>query len=744
MRSPLFVSLLMVAACLDLDPRGKWFAGEPPGLDGGSDGGDAGSEPDGGSGCACHLPAPYCDGRTRVSATTPACLDDAGCAFTLVRTTCPSGCTNGSCDGDPCLGVRCDMPPPATCPAAGVRRSFASPGTCQGGVCTYAASDFDCGSAGCSNGQCLADRCAGVTCNSPPAPICSTPNHVRTYGSVGTCNPSNGGCSYGSTDMACPDGCSNGACQVGLCVGVACSTPPAPTCLDAVTLRTWASPGSCNPMNGACSYAPIDSTCGSGCSGGQCLTNLCAGVTCNAPPAAACLDASTLRTWATPGTCNPSNGGCSYAPVDTACGAGGCANAQCQANLCAGVTCNNPPASSCVSTTTVRTYASSGTCSPSTGTCSYSSSTQTCSTGQQCQAGACVAVGCSASTCTGCCNGSTCVPFTSQTGSTCGASGAVCMACGGSSTCSSGVCRSAAPYWDTANASTRPTARTEQVMTYDTGAGAVVMFGGYDGSLAAFVNETWHFNPSTYSWTQKFPTASPAARAGPAMDFDAARGVTVLFGGSVNSTLSSETWTWSGTTWTLKSPTTRPTARQDHRMAYDSIRQRVVLFGGIDNSGARNDTWEWDGSTWQQRLPTNAPQSRSEHAMTFDTRTGHVLLFGGKASDGSWLSTTWEWDGTDWTQRSPAHVPPGRMRHTLSYDTVRQRAVLFGGYQSTAGYLADTWEFDGTDWVQMLSTGGPPARDNHSAAFAKGLVFIFGGYRSTSPNFLNDVWSWGP
>ena len=49
--------------------------------------------------------------------------------------------------------------------------------------------------------------------------------------------------------------------------------PPATTCKDSATLVTYASPGTCNPGTGACSYAATPQTCTMGCFGQACVTS---------------------------------------------------------------------------------------------------------------------------------------------------------------------------------------------------------------------------------------------------------------------------------------------------------------------------------------------------------------------------------------------------------------------------------------------------------------------------------------
>ena len=100
------------------------------------------------------------------------------------------------------------------------------------------------------------------------------------------------------------------------CTGATCSSPPATACLDAATLRTYASTGTCS--DSTCSYAHTDAKCAHGCQGNACVgADPCNGVTCNSPPASSCADAATLKSFSASGTC--AAGTCSYSPTTTTC-----------------------------------------------------------------------------------------------------------------------------------------------------------------------------------------------------------------------------------------------------------------------------------------------------------------------------------------------------------------------------------------------------------------------------------------
>lgn len=176
------------------------------------------------------------------------------------------------------------------------------------------------------------------------------------------------------------------------CAGVTCNTPPANSCADASTLTIYNSTGTCD--QGQCSYTSSPTTCPQGCSSGACVNNPCLGVTCSTPPASVCADATHLTVYDTPGSC--SGGNCSYGNHSVYCGFG-CSGGVCNGDPCTGVTCNTPPASYCADASTLTVYDAPGTCSGS-GACSYTTHNAFCSFG--CGSGACSGNPCAGVTCT--------------------------------------------------------------------------------------------------------------------------------------------------------------------------------------------------------------------------------------------------------------------------------------------------------------------------------------------------------
>src|SRR5262249_34007814 len=154
-------------------------------------------------------------------------------------------------------------------------------GTCNANhQCDYLSSTIAC-TAGCANGRCSDDPCAGVTC-SPPANRCQDLTTLIYYNAAGTWG-AKGGCGNGRRTQLCQFGGRGGRCNQDPCAGVTCNVPPANTCVDGTTLKVYGTAGTCN-MAGGCAYAWSTRVCQFGCSGGRCNQDPCAGVTCNVPP----------------------------------------------------------------------------------------------------------------------------------------------------------------------------------------------------------------------------------------------------------------------------------------------------------------------------------------------------------------------------------------------------------------------------------------------------------------------------
>lgn len=288
-----------------------------------------------------------------------ACGEGTSCSAGLCRGECVDECEPGawSCrDGG---RSRCADRDGDGCAEWGPAEPCTQDETCMGGACIRRDACED---------ECSADACSPdgtfTVCGNFDLDPCSEPSP--------------------GTSCAPADPCFEGRCTSAGCESVprVCATPPASTCVAPDRLRVFDAVGACE--DGVCTYTPRDVDCPN-CP----ACDACVGVRCDSPPNG-CFAAT--------GTCT--DGACSYEHVNGArCDDGNaCTNEdRCQAGVCAGTlrSCATPPPPTCVSASTLRSYASPGNCSG--GECVYPHVDLTCPQG--CERGACRAAPCRSDPC---------------------------------------------------------------------------------------------------------------------------------------------------------------------------------------------------------------------------------------------------------------------------------------------------------------------------------------------------------
>jgi N-acetylneuraminic acid mutarotase len=297
-------------------------------------------------------------------------------------TTCSDG--DGCTQTDTCQSGVCTGANPKTCTALD---QCHVPGTCQPatGTCTNpAATD----GTTCNDGNACTqtDTCQSGTCTGANPKTCTALDQCHN---AGTCDPGTGNCSNPnkSDGTACNDGnaCTQSdTCQAGTCTG---ANP-----VVCVALDQCHTAGTCNTGTGVCTD-PIK-TNGSACDDGDlctqtdtCQSGVCTGAnprTCTASDQ--CHDV---------GTCDPASGLCSSPPKTDGTGCNDsslCTTGEtCQAGVCGSPT-------STVTCSALDQCHDVGTCDPATGSCSNPvkpngsacDDGRPCTTGDKCQAGACV------------------------------------------------------------------------------------------------------------------------------------------------------------------------------------------------------------------------------------------------------------------------------------------------------------------------------------------------------------------
>jgi len=273
-------------------------------------------------------------------------------------------------------------------------------------------------------------------------------------------------------------------------------------------------------------------------------------------------------------------------------------------------------------------------------------------------------------------------------------------------------------------------------MAYDAARGVTVLFGGeglaWDDPP---IGDTWLWDGNV--WQQANGTGPPG-RTGHAMAFDGARGVVVMYGGYDNENLFTDTWEWDGSAWSERL-VAGPGIRSGHAMAYDRDRSVTMLYAGYDGGlgGESTETWEWDGSAWTL-AGTNGPAfSGVSRAMYFDSVRGRVRVYGGEQGP-----HTWEWDGASWTQGDDTQGPDGAV-YAIAFDEARGRAVMVNDhcYCETDG---QTWELEGNTWIPRVTPGMPRLFGPTSAYdTARSVTVAVGSYfdDSTWPP-VDQTWEW--
>jgi len=306
-----------------------------------------------------------------------------------------------------------------------------------------------------------------------------------------------------------------------------------------------------------------------------------------------------------------------------------------------------------------------------------------------------------------------------------------------------------------------PITRNNPALAYDVTTATTVMYGGYGGPGAQFLQDTWEWNGSAGAWTER-KGSLPASFDGTSVTYDTARARIVMF-----ASLSGQLWEWNGPAalWEQRSPPTPsaawpPTSSEfAASAAYDPDRRRVVVLQTM--YGVAPGTWEWNpvDGTWSDRSVSPSPGGLQW--LVWDPARKRCMGFGGQT-----LNEVWEWDGQagTWTMRPKVGAwPEPRSGSAMVLDAGAGRPLLFGG-QAPGGPFnpalgppppptpyAQLWEWDGElgTW-RLLDDGAsgpaPLGRTGHAMTYdsARSCVVMFGGWTSTMSlaSTTSDLWEW--
>ena len=195
-----------------------------------------------------------------------------------------------------------------------------------------------------------------------------------------------------------------------------------------------------------------------------------------------------------------------------------------------------------------------------------------------------------------------------------------------------------------------------------------------------------------------------------------------------------------------------PTNRYGHDMVFDEINARVILFGGaVEVEGLSvsysNETWSFNSTTktWKLFHTITNPGLIAHHSMAYSSNHEKIVYFGGLTEAGDVVNETWifDCDTNEWSNVFPILAPPARSDASLYFDTVNQKFVLFGGYRSNSDYYSnDLWTYDinTNTWTILNPLESPPESYGHRMVYdpiyRRGILF---GGRAVG-GVQNDLW----
>lgn len=165
--------------------------------------------------------------------------------------------------------------------------------------------------------------------------------------------------------------------------------------------------------------------------------------------------------------------------------------------------------------------------------------------------------------------------------------------------------------WSEVKPKNKPQHRAQPVMWYDPLAKKTIVYSGAGRKSiedhATRYSDMWAFDGT--NWTELTKTAAPGIRFAPQIAVDPNSGKVIVFGGlratiddkaRVTQFYDNDLWIWDGSSngWTELQPGNAPAPRQNGALEYDAASGRFVLFGGFAGNFYFSDRWHWDGENW--------------------------------------------------------------------------------------------------------------------------------------------------
>ncbi|MCI4326300.1 MAG: PKD domain-containing protein [Thermoplasmata archaeon] len=244
--------------------------------------------------------------------------------------------------------------------------------------------------------------------------------------------------------------------------------------------------------------------------------------------------------------------------------------------------------------------------------------------------------------------------------------------------------------WTNRTSGAAPSPRFGFYLADDPADHVVVLFGGQQGYRGVLENDTWTYHAGV--WTNVTSTVAPPGAFWGSMSYDSGTGTVILFGGNARGNASTEysndTWSYHAGVWTELAPPTSPPGRDDQNQVDDVGAGGVVMFGGLNSSSDLNDTWLFAGGSWSLLTTATGPDTRAGPGMAYDAAEGAAVMFGGYPAN-DYFYTTWVLQAGIWTPYTLNLTPAaGTIWGQMTYDAADEYVVLFQG----DGSWNSTWE----------------------------------------------------
>lgn len=263
--------------------------------------------------------------------------------------------------------------------------------------------------------------------------------------------------------------------------------------------------------------------------------------------------------------------------------------------------------------------------------------------------------------------------------------------------------------------------RTDAAAAYYPPLDGMVLFGGTLDGVAQ--GGTWVFNywgdsltpPCCGYETWYYANVSgPSPRWGAAFAYDPSMGALILFGGRNGSADLGDTWIFRGTSWAELHPALSPSPRDHAAMAWDSALGGLILFGGYELASGTtlNDTWEFSNGNWSQLQPTAVPPGRYSAGATPDQQ--NLVLTGGRNSTGWVFGDTWRFANDSWV-----NLPAANGQSDCDFSIVTEpngRPLVYGGEGNVNGSIIALDELSVAVQPLVLTEAGAPAHLEADAA----------------------------